>query len=116
MDAYQSPLTTLPEVSGTLEKINELARANGVDSDVVWQDGNRIGFNDGGQLTSGQAAAHRYMESHLDEETIGEPTELSLVVRNVIRYGLISHGLFDKIKIGPLSFGPNIGIRVVVID
>jgi hypothetical protein len=101
---FQSQLTTdnyLEEVGKYANIINELATEKGLTVPLVTLTGTVLSFNDGGKLPDFQKETSKKFDAvDLDNSAKHGPEMIAFMVNNVARYGLISHALYEQIKVG----------------
>ena len=103
-----TPSNMLEEVEKFLNKLNELAKV-----EIFFLNGTTIGFNDGGKLEKFQkTTGGRFAKLDLKESVSDGPEIITFIAGNVARYGLISHNLYDKIKVGPGKENENTGLII----
>ena len=92
-----TPANALDAIKNFFAKINELAG-----QEIVSLVGTTVTFKDGGKLVDIQKTTSAKFLDRDIAELLDDPQTLSFIVSgNVARYGLLSHGLYDKIKVGP---------------
>ena len=91
-------------IKALMEKLNELTEEK-TTSPIFFVEGTVIGFNDGGKLDAQEDGdfGKRYERFDIKDFFIKSEDltseDLTFVVRNVVKFGLTSHGLFGQIDI-----------------
>ena len=92
-----TPVNAMEQIEKFVSLVNKLAK-----KEILVLSGTIIRFIDGGLINELQSRTSKKFSTIDLQIFLGEEFEsISFFVLNVARYGLLSHDLFDQIRIGP---------------